>query len=456
MNLSRKDVIAELWRRGSLGWMLRDYQRDMREAAAESGQRVFFSLCSRRTGKTHVAVIDAHEGAIKGGVHRICLPTLMQAEDVVGTITEQVLATCPETLRPKFNAKHLAWEYPNGTVKLAGAETRRAANRMRGANTKRFYLDEACFYDEFEYVLGDIVMPTLLTSDGVAWLSSTPADVHGHPSKAVYEKCRVSGACAEYTIDVLRGHYPEARIDEFLEEAGGKESDTAKREYFCQWIPNKSRIVIPEWVEAEAVCVYEQERPKYCNKWVVGDFGFQDLTVVLFAYVDFEKACVYVEDEVVTEREASMVVADEVRAKELELWGEYAKPARYADAPDQVRADMYAHNKLSWMLPPKTDSDAALNALRVAIQKGHVAIHPRCKVLISHLRNAIWNSSKTSFDRMDGFGHFDGVDALKYLVRVADRRANPSPDVPDGVTHDTHYIPPSRGARRGVLAAFGR
>ena len=47
-------------------------------------------------------------------------------------------------------------------------------------------------------------MPTLLTSDGMAWLLSTPPDTPGHPSREVFQKCQEAGATAEYTIDVLR------------------------------------------------------------------------------------------------------------------------------------------------------------------------------------------------------------------------------------------------------------
>ena len=61
--------------------------------------------------------------------------------------------------------------------------------------------------------------------------------------------------------------------------------------------------------------------------------------------------------------------------------------------------------------------------------------------LIEHLRNAIWNTNRTTFERSEKHGHYDAVDALKYLVRVVDWRKNPTPAILPGVFRHTHIIP---------------
>jgi hypothetical protein len=43
------------------------------------------------------------------------------------------------------------------------------------------------------------------------------------------------------------------------------------------------------------------------------------------------------------------------------------------------------------------------------------------------MSEAVWNKGRTEFDRTPECGHFDGVDALIYMWRMAPRQANPLP-----------------------------
>ena len=62
LTLSRKDAIAELWRRNrQSSHLLRPYQRDMRDRARTPKGKKYFSLCSRRIGKTTTAIVTADE-----------------------------------------------------------------------------------------------------------------------------------------------------------------------------------------------------------------------------------------------------------------------------------------------------------------------------------------------------------------------------------------------------------
>lgn len=437
--LSRNQARHELWRRGNLSWQLRDYQREMVAAVDRSAKRVFFSLCSRRMGKTRTALTRAHEKARKGRVVRFCYPTLLQAEDVLVPMSDEILSTCPDEFKPKFSAKHLAWEYPDGMVKLAGAENRRAANRLRGATTDDFMLDEAGFYDEFEYILKDVVMPTLLTSDGMAWLLSTPSDTPGHPSRETYLKCAADGATAHYDINVIKPYYGQERIDEFIAEAGGLDSTTCQREYFCKWVTDAARAVVPEFTANKTALVGEVPRPDHYHPIVAADFGFNDMTVVAFGYYDFARAVVVIEDEIACQRQSSLEVGRRVHAKERELG--YEEPQRVADAPLQILADMYEATGVTFGPARKDDADAALNHLRRCCQERKILIHPRCTTIIAHLEAAIWNRSRTNYERSEAHGHYDGVDAVKYLLRHVDMHSNPFPALAPGVTSATHWIP---------------
>ena len=83
---------------------------------------------------------------------------------------------------------------------------------------------------------------------------------------------------------------------------------------------------------------------------------------------------------------------------------------------------------------------AALNRLRLAVANRQVVINPRCTKLISHLRYAIWNRARSSYARSSDHGHFDGVDALKYLVRSVDWNRNPFPHPLSGISGERHFV----------------
>ena len=112
---------------------------------------------------------------------------------------------------------------------------------------------------------------------------------------------------------------------------------------------------------------------------------------------------------------------------------------RVVDAPAITIADMSAKGNI-WTACRKDDKQAALNRLRLSVANRELAINPRCKKLIAHLRYAIWNRARSSYARSADYGHFDGVDALVYLVRSVDWHRNPYPHPLAGITGDNHFV----------------
>lgn len=412
----------------------------MRDAKRESGHRKFFSLCSRRIGKTTCALVDSVEDGMNGKDVRYCLPTLQMAEEIAVPAVDEILATCPESLRPKFSAKHLAWEWPDGMLKLGGADNRRAANRLRGKGVNSFRMDEACFFEEYEYVVRDVAMPQLFTSNGDMWMLSTPPESALHPSVKTINECRETGSFAHYDIWITRDYYGEDRIREFIEEAGGEGSTTAEREYYAKIVTDSSRAVIPEFEKHYADLVGEAPEPTHATRIVAADFGFRDLTVVAFGYYDFKLAKAVIVDEVVCQAQSALEVGRQVHAMESKL-GWRNVDHRVADAPPQLLADIYEACGIRFSGARKDDAEAALNHLRRCCTEKRLLIHPRCKVIISHLQGAIWNASRTSYERSGDFGHFDGVDAVKYLMRHVDKHTDPYPKGDARDLRFTHHVP---------------
>jgi hypothetical protein len=243
---------------------------------------------------------------------------------------------------------------------------------------------------------------------------------------------------------------PDA-LERYCVEMGGPLSTKWRREAECEIVVDESRAVLPEFsanekhVVGECGAVLGWSPPLHRDWYIGADVGYLDLTAILLGWFDFEQNCIVVEDERILVRPTSA----DIQAASLELERVHVPPpqrvlSRHADAPAIVLADLRsqqpkgADDALYWRLPLKDDKEAAVNAVRLAIARHQLRIHPRCRHLIAHMRGAIWNKSRTEFERSEvvvsgnsiNGGHFDAVDALVYLVRAVDRRRNPEPPMP--------------------------
>lgn len=409
--------------------------------------------CGRRVGKTGVLTWDAHTFCCRNpGVIVVYLaPTWKQLRNIVEPHLRRYIADMPVAMQPEYRRHEGELRYPNGSVMyLAGCE-RGSEERLRGMEAHRWYVDEGSSVAGLEYLVNDILVPMSLTTDAVGIISSTPPKQPAHEFARVYcANAEREGRLVHLTVHDAT-HIKRETIARLCKAAGGADSITWRREYLAELVFDTEAAVVPEFVRNEAQIVEERKRPPFCKKYVVGDIGFVDLSFWVFAYVDFEHATVVIEDELVFSGKATSDQVPFLRAKEKELWGN-DRPTRLVDASDMVRIEFERTDRECSVGPvDNRDLDATVNAMRLATQRLSYRIHPRCTHLISHLRNATWNRQRTSFERIDGFGHFDGCAALMYLLKHASTRVNPFPDVPPEANREEWHIP----ARRTGTGAQG-
>lgn len=127
-------------------------------------------------------------------------------------------------------------------------------------------------------------------------------------------------------------------------------------------------------------------------------------------------------------------VAAAIQEKEARLWknpitGEPKAPyMRVSDTNNLILLnDLNLKHKIHFVPIQKDNNEAAINNMRLLIKQERIIINPRCVTLIAHLRNAIWNKSRTSFTRSADSGHFDAIDSLKYLCRGIHLHKDPYP-----------------------------
>lgn len=411
---------------------------------------IFFLDCSRRWGKTRFLVLLSVCCAITtpGAIIRYCAPTKLHGRTFVIPAMDWVASLLPASKRPVFSAQDSVWVFPltKARIYLGSAETIADADAQVGTECHLAVIDEAAKIrsEVLKHLHRSVLVHQFLTTRGHLVVGTTPPASPSHyVTREMLTRATNAGASVTFTIDDC-DHISAEMKQEAIDECGGPSTPEARRELHCQHVPDRDWLVVPEWLDVRDECIREVEPAEYRDWYAAGDFGFEDLSVVLYAWFDFPTQTIVVEHEIVAHRESSLAVGHACKALEA---AQGIKPlTRVADAPLQMLADL-AHPTLgpgiAFALTQKDDSDAALAHMRNQIGRKRVVVHPRCTTLIAHLGAAVWNTNRTSFERMGGdFGHWDAIDALKYLNRAVNRRKNPEPIIPAGVHASTHFVHP--------------
>lgn len=472
-----------------------------RAAVATGGiKRAVYNI-ARRWGKTVFFIGFFLELMLKKPGARV--PYAAMSEVSVREFVEPIIATyvshAPEHLAPreylgewiipasssKLHRGYLVrvergtpqWRDHDSRLIVKGCEDKAKANRLRGPASDAACVDEAAFIPILDYVIESVLAAQLSTTDGMMLVGSSAAETPEHPFWEFADEAQTRGAYMHATV-YDAPHLTARQIKSLAAEVGGEDSLAWQREGLSRRVVDETRAVYPEWTQAEleaitkpgtvAPVIGELAVPPYCDTYVVGDLGFSDLSFVLLAFYDFERAALVVVDEVVTQRQTSDVIEAQVRAKYAAHFGDRKPLVRALEGDALVVASFRKEERIArgeaqrglpdagddeeqapeprWNQIAFVQMEAAVNAVRLRIKRRGLLVHPRCTTLIAHLRGAIWNEQKTDFVRVKPRAgkpghHFDGAAALAYLVKRLQPNRNPIPAIPPGVDYRTHRIP---------------
>ena len=483
---SALDALAEsrAWARGDLGHTLSRRQRRMVAKWRNRRPSRFVLNWSRRGGKTRALVTLAIEECMR----RKCAvtyaaPTQNDARDIAENEVTALLEGPGGQRTPyRYNVQRLRWTFPNGSyIQLAGCDGSNR-NRLRGRTRDLIIIDEAAFVDDLTYIVESILEPQLLTTSGVLIMSSTPPETPEHPyrSYAMNAKAAADDSYDQCTLDEVE-HVTAEQREAAIAKAGGRAATTCRREYFCEFVTEEKRALVPEFIAHRKFVEQEVERPRHFDAYTVVDTGFNDLSVAGLCYYHFALGALVVEHEVVMRHASGGAVGRAILAKEHEVWGTRVPTRRWADASLQTIADMrdgsakrdaegnVLEQGIAFAMAEKQDAVAAHQRLRTAVEQHRLIIHPRCTTTLAHLEYGIWNKQGTDFERIDGPNghHFDAVAMLRYAVRACRWGKNPAPIVephhPDHAFAAPHLLAQQKRvdqAKRGhgdpFTAAFAR
>lgn len=446
--ISRDQAIAKLWEIGELSWLLTDVQKQMKSDIFGDITRTSVIVCGRRTGKTWLLVVLALEQCLSksDSIVKFLLPKQKDAKTVIKPLMREILESCPEHLRPKYNSqdKIYYFEHNGSEIHLGGSDL--SAESLRGTRAELVLIDEAGFVTDLKYCIRSILSPTIRTTRGRMILASTPSRDPQHEFIQFYmNPYKASNRLKIYNI-YDNPNFSLEIVQEIIEEYPmGVDDPDFRREYMCEVLVDEETTICPEFYKVKndiIVTDADIKVPEYRDFYVGFDPGFKDLSALLFGYYDFLEGCLYILDEhcVNGKLMRTDILAQDIKKKEeLRFFDPYTKTKctpyiRVMDINLGLQQDLQQLHGLLFMSTKKDNRDGAVNQMRMWIGQGKVKIHERCKHLLYHLEFGQWNDRKTDFKRLPDTpdksikgGHVDTIPALYYLIRNIQTSKNPYP-----------------------------
>ena len=450
--LTDKEIYAardQLWRIGNLEWKLSPPQLRMYKAFLDCEKRQFIVNAGRRVGKSYWLCILALQQCIKEPKSNVKFfqPEKGQVKTNIIPVMNSILEDCPVDVRPKYNSQTASYVFTNGSTIQLGGTDKGNHEKLRGTDAHLCLIDEAGFLQApLDYLIKSILGPSTMRTFGKIVMSSSTPSKPDHEFVKYMERARMNGAFFSVTSKQAMEEHEEVGDERFTREMYyslaeqypmGEEDDDFKRECLNELIVDGSNSIIPEFTnEIEKEIIAEWAMPPYCDRYVAMDVGFRDLTVALFGFYDFQHDTIVIQDELVMNgpEMTTDVLASEIFKKERELWtssltGELMDPHKRVSDNNNLTLlnDLNRLYGLHFTPTEKKDKEAHINNLRVRIANFQVAIDPRCKTLIHHIKFGTWDKQRRNFGRGPDGSHYDALDALIYFVRNVDFGKNPFP-----------------------------
>lgn len=252
-------VVAELVRRAEVRQpsFLRDVHEAQRRLLSDKS-RWKAALCSRRAGKTTVALLGLAETATRHAGARVAY---------MGLTYPSAMNLAWKPLKELSRKYKLGWKFnkvdriiflPNGSeIFIFAGDKSEDVDKIRGLAFHRFVIDECASYGpHFADLIRKVIQPALGDFQGDLWLIGTPGDVPaGYFYEATQPKEKRKPGFKKWSLHhwtVLENPYFEEKsgvsaeewIRQEMEENGYAEDDPIfQQEYRGRWAPNTDKLV---------------------------------------------------------------------------------------------------------------------------------------------------------------------------------------------------------------------
>lgn len=444
IKITKEQAIKMLWERGILSHKFRTAQKKIYQTwlASKKRTRKLVCIASRRLGKSTLAFAICVEEALKHPNANILFITPVQKniERYVSEIARAVLIDCPEQLRPELQPQKNIYLFPNGSQIFCVGSSNQSYENLRGTRVNLAVIDEAQRMEDLEIIVDEVIMPSLMDSNGYLLMFGTVPRQPNNPFMRRYvTDAEKEGSYVEF--DIYSAGYPEERLRVFRGEVS---KEAWEREFECKRNISRKYNVTPNWKGSYEVRMPVPTYFDMLQSYTGMDIGGAlDQTHTLYAYYDSVHKKVIVRGESVWAAQESRVdrIGQTIKIKEKELLSR--KIFRVSDTNNFILMKELAEKHKLRFAPVKKGPgslEAQLEILNVWIENDRILVDPSCKILIHELRYGSWNKTRTDLDRKDGT-HCDGILALAYLLTIVNERGGKLPQKPEEVGV---FIPPPK------------
>lgn len=363
-------------------------------------------------------------------------PVNKNVDRYVMDIASQLLGDCPDELRPEWLPQKAIYLFPNGSKIFCVGSSNQSYENLRGARVNLAVIDEAQRMDELEIIVDEVIIPSLLDSDGFLLMFGTVPRQPGNPFMRRYVKdAERENAYAEF--DIYAAGYPPERIAFFRSQVS---QEAWEREFECKRNADKKLNVTPNWKSEYVQFIERPTHFPFLQSYTALDIGGAlDQTHLLFGYYDSVLGKLIIDDEAVWAAQESRVdrIAESVKRKEKEM---SRKILRVSDTNNFILMKELQEKHRLFFFPVKKGPgslEAHLERLNIWIETGRIIVSPRCKVLMHELKFGSWNKTRTDLARSEG-NHCDGLIALAYMLTIV----NDKKQINQPVEKKKEFVPP--------------
>lgn len=440
--LKKDQVVKLLWERALLSYRFRKAQKRIYQTWLESKKKTRKLVCiaSRRLGKSTFAFTVCVEEALKHPNANILFvtPVNKNIDRYVSEIARNVLADCPEHLRPTLLPQKSIYVFPNGAQIFCVGSSNQSYENLRGIRVNLAVIDEAQRMEDLEIIVDEVIMPSLMDSNGYLLMFGTVPRQPNNPFMRRYvTDAEKEGSYVEF--DIYCAGYPPERLASFRKEVS---KEAWEREFECKRNTSRKYNVTPNWSDRYIQRFPQPDYFQHLKGYTGMDIGGSiDQTHIVYAYFDTVLKKLIIRSESVWAAQESRVdrIGQAIKSNEDFI---PKKVIRVSDTNNFIlMKELAEKHRLPFKPVHKSPGslEAMLEILNVWIESDRIFVDPSCKVLIHELRYGSWNKTRTDLDRKEGT-HCDGILALAYLLSVVNEKGK-LPTVQEEITV---FIPPPK------------
>lgn len=424
--ITEADLRTHLWEIGDLTFDLRKHQLPMHDKFVGNKNFIHTWLATRGAGKTHVISTLLIEQALQkpGCVSLFAVPYTSGYSKMIERMFAPILANYDFKLHPEFVSSQNLYKFPNGSViYLMGLEAQTYERIKKMTLTGIAIIDEVQdISEDLEEIVESVILPTFRNYPGKLLLSGTLPKDSGSKFLTVYIPEAIKNG-THFTCTV----YDIGWSKEEIERVKRNELHFA-RQYLCTTDRERDEELLIPWFDKDSHILKMADFKKWTGDiecyvgfdW--GSGGENDPSAAIFIEVNRSLTQVRIVDEIVFKSRKDCLlenIAQQVRAKEIQLWGSLKRVRRFGDNDPGLINNITATHKLPVTAVEKTTIDDMLDRVNIIFKRKQIQILERCKHLLGSCETGRLDK-KGQWQHSDTYAHFDSLAAAQYaLISIA-------------------------------------